>query len=174
MWRELFDWTRRFDIRLLSLPQELQEIIHATSTGEKARPSEVVTSHVQLKEFLALPLNAKRMRIKNMLHDMGELAAALNCLDPAADIKLLKVENYFYHAESHNFLFLQKSPYPVESMMTLEQMVRQTSFPEIDSSLEERFKLAYKIAEAVYFIHTAGFLHKNITSSSVMALRRPH
>ena len=33
-------------------------------------------------------------------------------------------------------------------------------------------KLAHKLAEAVFFLHAAGFLHKNITSSSVVALRR--
>ncbi|KIM98564.1 hypothetical protein OIDMADRAFT_56913 [Oidiodendron maius Zn] len=105
----------------------------------------------------------------NMQYQMGELAAALNCLDPAADIRLLKVEYYFYHAESNQFLFVQKSPYPLESMMTLEQVISATPF---ESTLDDRLKLANKIAEAVFFLHTAGFFHKNITSSSVVALRR--
>lgn len=55
-------------------------------------------------------------------------------------------------------------------MMTLEEMVSGDSFPEVDYPLNERLKLAYKIAKAVFFLHTAGFLHKNITSSSVVAL----
>ena len=62
-------------------------------------------------------------------------------------------------------------------MMTLEEMISGDPFPEVDSPLDERLKLAHKIAEAVFFLHTAGFLHKNITSSSVVALRRsnlPH
>jgi serine/threonine protein kinase len=109
-----------------------------------------------------------------MASEMGELAAALNCLDPTADVRLLKVDYYFYHADGHQFLFAQKPPYPTSSMMTLEEMIRGDPFPKVESPLDERLKLAYKIAEAVFFLHTAGFLHKNITSSSIIAIRRLH
>jgi len=108
-----------------------------------------------------------------MVSEMGELAAALNCLDPAADIRLLKGEFYFYHADGNQSLFAQKPPYPTTSMMTLEEMISGDPFPMVEASLNERLKLAYKLAEAVFFLHTANFVHKNITSSSVVALRRP-
>lgn len=225
MEKEMFEWTRRFNVRLLGLPPELRKIIPATSGGDEARPPAVVRSNNRLKEFLALALNAKQTRVKDMLledsdelaskitrrgdvsfqplqygteqiifasrrvpsgrvpgtsafqsmvYEMGELAAALNCLDPAADIRLLKVEYYFYHADSNQFLFAQKPPYRTTSMMTLEEMISGDPFPKVESPLDERLKLAHKIAEAVFFLHTAGFLHKNITSSSVVALRRSH
>ena len=58
--------------------------------------------------------------------------------------------------------------------MTLEEMISGDPFPIVESPLDERLKLAHKIAEAVFFPHTAGFLHKNITSSSVVAVRRLH
>jgi hypothetical protein len=111
---------------------------------------------------------------QRMASEMGKLAATLNCLDPAADIRLLKVEYYFYHAESNQFLFAQTPPYPIDSMLTLEQMIYGDPFPRVESSMSERFKLAYRIAEAVFFLHTAGFVHKNITSSSIVALRPSH
>ncbi|KFY71030.1 hypothetical protein V499_08768 [Pseudogymnoascus sp. VKM F-103] len=228
MEKEMFEWTRRFDVRLLGLPKELRNIIPAASAGDEARLPAVVRSNNRLKEFLYLASNAKQTRVRDMLledsvelaslvtrrgdvslqplqygteqiifasrrvppgrmpgtpnfhsmaYEMGELAAALNCLDPAADIRLLKVEFYFYHADSNQFLFAQKPPYPTMSMMTLEAMISGDPFPEVDSPLDDRLKLAHKIAEAVFFLHTAGFLHKNITSSSVVALRRstlPH
>lgn len=45
-------------------------------------------------------------------------------------------------------------------------------FPETQATLDQRFKLAMKLSEAVFFLHTAGFVHKNITSSSIVALQR--
>lgn len=104
--------------------------------------------------------------------DMGVLAAALSCLDPAADIRLLKVEYYFYHNESKQFLFAHFPPYPTISMLMLEAVMDGDPFPETEVTLGLRLRLAYKLAEAIFFLHTAGFLHKNITSSSIVALRR--
>lgn len=104
--------------------------------------------------------------------DMGELAAAFNCVDRAAGFGLLRVEYYFYHPESNQFLFAHTSPFIASSMMTLETMVTGDPFPNLDISMGDRFRLAYKLAEAVIFLHTSGFHHKSITSSSVVILRR--
>jgi len=112
-------------------------------------------------------------RFNRMLFNMGELAAALNCLDPAANICLLRVEYYFYYEASRQFLFAHAAPYPTTTMMTLEEMITFDAFPKAYSPLNKRLKLAYKLAEGVFFLHTAGFLHKNITSSSIVALQRP-
>ncbi|TGO28132.1 hypothetical protein BPAE_0032g00750 [Botrytis paeoniae] len=108
--------------------------------------------------------------------EMGELAAALNCIDPATDIRLLKVVNYFYFPVRRQFLFAHIPPYKVLNMMTLDQMINYDPFPDPMTALDRCFKIAYRLAEAVFFLHTAGFLHKNITSSSVVVLRRddPH
>lgn len=223
MEKEIFEWTKRFDVRVLGLPLELRNIIPTAAAGDEVKPPAVVRSNNRLQEFLALASNAKQIRVKDMMleisdelastisrrgdisfqplqygteqiifasrrvppdmipgtpdfqsmvFDMGELAAALNCLDPAADIRLLKVEYYFHHEESNQFLFAQRPPYPTTSMMTLEEMISGDPFPKVEVSLTERIKLALKLAEAVFFLHTAGFVHKNITSSSVVALRR--
>jgi hypothetical protein len=224
MEKEIFEWTLRFDVRVLGLPSELRRIVPNAAAGDEVRPPAVVRSNERLQEFLALASAAKQRRGRSMLlatpdevvskithrgdisfqplrygteqiifasrrvppervpgsptfqsmeSEMGELAAALNCLDPAADIRLLKVEFYFYHADSNQFLFAQKPPYPTTSMMTLEEMISGDPFPKVEASLNERLKLAHKLAEAVFFLHAAGFIHKNITSSSVVALRRP-
>jgi hypothetical protein len=109
--------------------------------------------------------------------NISELAAAFNCLDLVADIRLLKVKYFFYYEEGNQLLFAQTPPYSTLSMATLAEVIEADSFPKITTSLTERLKLAYKLAEAVFFCHTAGLLHKNITSSSVVALRRlqpPH
>ncbi|KAF4948061.1 hypothetical protein FGADI_9926 [Fusarium gaditjirri] len=104
--------------------------------------------------------------------DMGILAAALNCLDPQAGVRLLKVENYFYHEESQQFLFTHHLPYVTESVATLESQLSIDPFPWTETPLNERLMLAHKLAEAVLFLHAADYLHKNITSSSVVAFRK--
>ncbi|KAF5720245.1 serine threonine kinase [Fusarium globosum] len=104
--------------------------------------------------------------------DMGHFAAALNCLDDAANIRLLKVESYFYHPGIMHFLFAQTPPSQTTMMITLEDFIGLGSFPKVGVSLDQRFRLAYKLSEAVFFLHTAGFFHKNITSSSVVLFRR--
>ncbi|RMJ16884.1 hypothetical protein CDV36_003505 [Fusarium kuroshium] len=102
--------------------------------------------------------------------DMGKLAAALNCLDAAADIRLLKVEYYFYHPDSMQFLFAQIPPSQTTAMSTLEKFIALGAQAVV--SLGARLRLAHKLAEAVFFLHTTGFFHKNITSSSVVIFRR--
>ncbi|KAI0880261.1 uncharacterized protein GGS22DRAFT_197666 [Annulohypoxylon maeteangense] len=107
-----------------------------------------------------------------LVRQMGELAAALTCLDPDMDVRLLKVNYYFYHPDSNQFLFAQALPYNVHSIMTLQEYIKYDPFPGTKTTLNERLKLAYKLSESIFFLHTAGFLHKNITSRSVVILRR--
>lgn len=141
------------DLSFIPLPDGDGQVIFAT----RAIPSAVT------------PNSAAFDTIK---YDVCVLAAALNHLSPSAGVRLLKVEYCFYHEASNQFLLAQILPYPTMSMMTLGQMIRKNSFPQTNSSLGERLKLAYKLAEAVVFLHAAGFLHKNITSSSAVALHK--
>ncbi|KAI1646671.1 uncharacterized protein F4817DRAFT_339929 [Daldinia loculata] len=109
---------------------------------------------------------------EKLVSEMGELAAALHCLDPSTDVRLLKVKYYFYHPDMRQFLFAQIPPYSFHCMMTLEELIMYNAFPRTETTLDECFKIAYKLAEAVFFLHTAGFCHKNITSRSIVILRR--
>lgn len=107
-----------------------------------------------------------------MQTEMGELSAALSCLNPATtDVSLLGVKYYFYDPRLHRFLFAHVSPDYIFSIMTLAKSIELDPFPAISYSLNHCFKISYKIAEAVFFLHTARFLHKNITSSSVVIVR---
>lgn len=101
---------------------------------------------------------------------MGILSAALNCINPTTGIRLLKVESYFYHAEQ--FIFTHIPPYPIRSMRTLDTIIRRRPGLQSNVGLGQRFSLAAKLAEAVFFLHAAGFVHKNITSGSVVLLER--
>ncbi|KAI1097308.1 hypothetical protein F4804DRAFT_351835 [Jackrogersella minutella] len=110
--------------------------------------------------------------------DIGELAAALHVLDPTTNIPLLRVEYFFYDVHTKRFFFVQVPTHPVNEVLTLDEMIDKAPFPYmlIEKNawlpLNQRLKLAQKIAEAVFFLHTAGFVHKNITSSSIISLQR--
>ncbi|KAI0858828.1 hypothetical protein F4860DRAFT_484886 [Xylaria cubensis] len=217
---EVYEWTRRFDVRVLGLPQKLRASIPSSVELE---PPSIIRSHDRLRHFLDLTSNIKKKQVKmkrlenseqlaakitargdacflpmqegdrqlifasrsvspliisappifNKLEfEMGMLAAALSCFDWDTGIRLLRVESYFYHRDLKQFIFIHVSPFPVVSTMNLEDAIKQDCFPNTEATLHGRFTLALKLAEAVFFLHTAGFVHKNITSSSVVALQR--
>jgi hypothetical protein len=107
---------------------------------------------------------------KKLDSQMGVLSAALNCINPTTGIRLLKVESYFYHAQQ--FIFTHMPPYPTRSMCTLDVVIHRRPGLQSNVGLGQRFSLAAKLAEAVFFLHAAGFVHKNITSGSVVLLKR--
>ncbi|KAI0170412.1 hypothetical protein BJ166DRAFT_515944 [Pestalotiopsis sp. NC0098] len=117
---------------------------------------------------------------EKILLDLGELSAALHCLDPHLGIGLLQVEYYFYDSCTRQVFFAQKPPYPISEITTLENVIdrapysRRIGRPHLSSQLpmEWRLNLAKKLSEAVFFLHTAGFVHKNITVTSIAVITR--
>lgn len=103
---------------------------------------------------------------------LGRVAVALSCLDPAIHISLLKVAYFNCDLRARQFVFAQTAPYPVGSLNTLESLLDRSPFPHIYAPLDQRLQVAHKLAEAVFFLHTAGFVHKNITSLSVAILEK--
>ncbi|RKK16562.1 hypothetical protein BFJ66_g10815 [Fusarium oxysporum f. sp. cepae] len=200
--REIYAWTQRFDVRVLGLPTELRAIIPSSSIeveapaliksnnglktflkfapvakdkkGEAMRLDDSKDLADRIIDRGVSPKLVPGMAIfKDLDSEMGLLAAALHCLSPAADLRLLKVERYFFHEETNQFIFTQVAPYPIVSAITLELTIKYDSFPEAETLLDHRFKLALKLAESVFFLHTAGFVHKNIATSSIVVLQRP-
>ncbi|KAI1387930.1 uncharacterized protein F4822DRAFT_408016 [Hypoxylon trugodes] len=110
--------------------------------------------------------------------DLDELAAALHVLEPATDVPLLKVEYFFYEIATGRFLFVQVPPHPVDEVLTLDVMIERTPYPHMVNErktwlpLNQRLTLAKKLAEALFFLHTAGFVHKNLITSSVISLQQ--
>lgn len=222
--REIYEWTERLNLRVLSLPEGIRTAIPTSHIRNDAiRSSIVLRNGDRLQKFLALSSDDKLTRAKAMLletpkqltsrirssddlstlpfqyngeqlilssrqvsdkiapatpafntlsTEMAELAGALNCLEQAMDIMLLKVKYYLFHPESNQFLFAHIPPYKINSMMTLQQRIIHDPFPKAEGPLNDCLKIAYKLAESVFFLHTAGFLHKNITPQSVIILWR--
>ncbi|KAI1392942.1 uncharacterized protein F4822DRAFT_146740 [Hypoxylon trugodes] len=180
---------------VISSGDRLQEFLALSSRAKLSRanamllrnPEELVTQIQAIGDVSYLPPQSGNQQIifccrkfsakstsefDTFMSEMGELAAALSCLDPAMDVRILKVNYYLYHPGSSQFLFAQFPPYHVDCIMTLEEFIKHDPFPSTETTLNDRFKVAYKLAEAVFFLHTAGFCHKNITSHSVVILRQ--
>ncbi|KAG9240067.1 hypothetical protein BJ878DRAFT_484187 [Calycina marina] len=137
------------------------------------QPLQHHTEHGMEQFIFAARRVASDADITNTKSDIGEVVAALKCLDPLADIGLLVVKYYFYHTKENQFLLAQKLPYPTASMMTLEEIIKADPYPKVEAPLNQHIKVALRLAEELFFLHTAGSVNKNITSSSVIALRRP-
>lgn len=77
--REIRDWTQRFGVRVLGLPEEFRVAIRACEDGnDQAQPPAVVKSNDRLHDFLALTTTAKRKRSKAiMLEEPEELILAI-------------------------------------------------------------------------------------------------
>lgn len=65
---------------------------------------------------------------EQLASNLGELAAALHCLDADLGIGLLKVESYLYHPCTRSFIFVHASPQQVGKMMTLENMIETAPY----------------------------------------------
>ena len=123
-------------------------------------------------------INPGHIEFQRFMWDIGELAAALHVLDLDANVCFLKVEYFFYDMEKRRFVFVHHPPHPIDAVITLEEMIEHTSYSGTLSKhktwvpLDQRLKLAKRLAEGVFFLHTAGFVHKNITPSSILSLQR--
>ena len=63
-----------------------------------------------------------------------------------------------------NFQLVFDVPLGFHSPKSLRQRLQE----EKDSTLDERFHLAQSLARAVLFVHTAGFVHKNIRPETIL------
>ncbi|KAJ5742124.1 hypothetical protein N7533_011533 [Penicillium manginii] len=218
---ELYEWSNRFDIKLLALPADFKFVSPASECIDAPIPP-VIRANMQLRDFLNLPQGARDEKVHSMLKctppdeitravsnytsikpihvgndqcilasrnfppgivpgnsefdslvcGLGQLAVALNCLDPVMNIGLLQISHYFLDVPSRRFFFAQTAPYKIDSMNTLESRLDRSPFPRVYVPLDQRLQLAHRLTEAIFFLHTAGFVHKNITSRSVVILEK--
>ncbi|CAI7633462.1 unnamed protein product [Penicillium manginii] len=185
---ELYEWSNRFDIKLLALPADFKFVSPASECIDAPIPP-VIRANMQLRDFLNLPQGARDEKVHtsrnfppgivpgnsefdSLVCGLGQLAVALNCLDPVMNIGLLQISHYFLDVPSRRFFFAQTAPYKIDSMNTLESRLDRSPFPRVYVPLDQRLQLAHRLTEAIFFLHTAGFVHKNITSRSVVILEK--
>lgn len=214
--REIYEWTNRFDVRLLALPTELVTVIpqlqegdapkllrsasrirefqelSAKAQGELAQkllldsvPAELVQVPESYKEitFDGQPVllesrhydsKEEPKRIAQLKSDLGVLAATLNCLDTDSGVNLLRTKSYFQQDSGSRFVLVQELPYSGTVILTLQEIITATGpnkvrLPAIHP-LNNRFEFVRRLATTLLFLHTTGFVHKNISSRTVFVM----
>lgn len=228
--QELFEWTSRFDIRLVGLPPELKTIISpireeqddaasgkALSSNRRMHRIQALAEETRLAESRDLFLeNAPKTLQKTHLRtdskysilefegkqvilesryfalandsgpesldyrllkaDVGRFASSLNAIDSGV-VSLLKCVGYFYNPdpERPSFNLIHSLPFPPSpaTAPTLKSLIATQSgsrrIPPLHS-LDQRYRVALHLSTAVLFLHGSDYLHKNISSESVIML----
>ena len=74
---ELREWSNRFDIKLLALPNEFKFVLPA-SEGSDAPTLPVVRANIQLQEFLALPREIREEKAREMMGNEPDWGLSLS------------------------------------------------------------------------------------------------
>ncbi|CAF9927528.1 MAG: hypothetical protein GOMPHAMPRED_004425 [Gomphillus americanus] len=222
---ELFEWTSRFDLRLVAVPPELGAVIQlddpeansaprlamkrrikrylAQPDSEKAKISEELyipdpgnavkftssiasqrmtatynskTSIVEYKPY-APSLLSDQEKLKETTDTVKELAGALSVVDPTLTA-LLPCSGYFHSADPNNprFALIYSPPYDIaqSNPPTLKDLLnakdRKGNRRTAAHPLDQRLNLARRLASAVYFYHSVGWVHKTIRSDNILML----
>jgi hypothetical protein len=211
--RELYEWTSRFDVRVLALPANIRTIIpqiqdedapKLLQSGSRIRAFRRLNMEAQGQmaqklfrestpvELLQAPQSYKEIsfqgrpvllesrhydpkdeprRVAQLKLDLGVLAVALNCLDAGSGVNLLRTEFYFQQESNSRFALIQRLPYSTSAILALESIITATGPNNVRlpamHPLNNRFGFAQRLATTVFFIHTTGFVHKNISSRTV-------
>jgi hypothetical protein len=214
--REIYEWTNRFDVRLLGLPPQLMTVIPQLQEGDAPK---LLRSAARIREFQELSAKAQGelaqklflnpipaqlqqvpgpyreitfdgqpvllesrhydsreepKRIAQLKSDIGVLAATFNCLDTNSGVNLLRTRSYFQQDSGGRFVLVQELPYSVTGILTLQDLISATGpngvrLPAMHP-LNNRFEFARRLATTLLFLHTTGFVHKNISSKTVFVI----
>jgi hypothetical protein len=102
--------------------------------------------------------------------DVRELARKLSCADPL-DFGILQCRGVIRAVESGNrrpssFDFVFQIP---KELSNEPKSLRSYLSSQADHTLTDRFNLANQLAKSVSYVHTLGFVHKNVRLEIVLA-----
>jgi len=220
--KELYEWTKRLDLRLVALPEraravmrigEEEEVQNFTprlaartrlerfaaqaATAKKAIWEQLIVdcSQVHIKgdsrmlpfssgifqgrtallEFRALQIGYDELGLKSKQAELGEFAAALNYLDSSIS-GLPKCIGFFYESTlSPRFGLIYQLPTNAGgNFASFKEVIAATDSNgrrmKLRHSLNHRLEFARKLATAVFFVHSIGWVHKAIRSQNILLL----
>ncbi|KAF3170857.1 hypothetical protein TWF751_006682 [Orbilia oligospora] len=116
---------------------------------------------------------------RRIYHSIGRLAAELNSVGLETP-GILHCEKYFYNLQ-HEFPhcgLIYSLPFKIsqlgpKALRSLIQLAKRPKYPvPACHPLDQRFSFAHKLVNALSFLHSVGWVHKNITSNNVIVLER--
>jgi hypothetical protein len=112
--------------------------------------------------------------LKLMTKDVRDLATRLSCAD-ASTFAILQCRGVVRTSTSDNnksirFDFVFQMP---KAIISEPSSLRACLVSRLDHTLSDRFKLAKQVATAVSYVHTLGFVHKNIRPETLVTFEGP-
>jgi hypothetical protein len=114
------------------------------------------------------------VNINDLHRDARDLARRLSHAD-ALEFRLLSCKGYVHHhrmnpsrVQPDTFTMIFRAPAGYSQPRTLRRYLLEMRYTD---SLSERFKLANDLARAVSYVHTFGFVHKNVRPETILLLK---
>jgi hypothetical protein len=219
--KELHEWTRRLDLKLVALPERARSVMFLGDAQERMTPNVAVKARIErfaakaaaakkavwepllvapsqvqytgyqtpnfsLGQFDGLPTilefrlhlgPAESYVLDDTTAELGELVAALNYLDSSVT-GLLRCLGYFYDpVPLPRFGLIYQLPIgshgdfiPFKTLLSARDCEGRRS--KLRYSLNQRLEFARKLATAVFFVHSLGWVHKAIRSQNILLFGR--
>ena len=114
------------------------------------------------------PGDISKSRAKTLAKNVRDLAERLHFVD-SPRLGMLQCKGFIKREES-GFSFILRFPQQAENSQ-LPRSLRQMLMFATEHSLTERMNLAKQLARAVSYIHSLGFVHKNIRPETIIGFR---
>lgn len=133
----------------------------------RAHESREIPSYI-LNEFnIPQPIERLRHSKRQMLKkDTRDLARRLRHDDPPETFGLLACKGFAMDREGTKNTLVFRVPPSIEGPRSLRDLLLNAESPK---SLTQRFEMAKELAKSVSYVHTFGFVHKNIRPESVLS-----
>ncbi|KAK0941528.1 hypothetical protein LTR29_006907 [Friedmanniomyces endolithicus] len=125
----------------------------------------VVENRNELVEYRRYGASAGPREINSLLVTVRDFATRLHSVDPVV-MGLLKCKGFSNDAIGHKVALRFEYPIGKDNPRTLEQLLIDKQAPK--HSMSNRVALASKLASAVLYLHSCGFVHKNIRPSNIL------
>ncbi|KAJ5813168.1 hypothetical protein N7447_010191 [Penicillium robsamsonii] len=218
--KELYEWTRRLDLRLIALPERARSVMLLGESQETISPN--LATRTRIERFTAQAATAKRAvwgpllvtpeEVRAMSHpqgshfslgvldgrttllefrpqmehldtisleekktELGEFAAALNYLDSTVTGLLRCIGFYYNSIPSAHFGLIYQLPIDrdgdfISFKALLGAKDQSGRRMKLKYTLNQRLGFARKLATAIFFIHSLGWVHKAIRAQNILLL----
>ncbi|KAL8382590.1 hypothetical protein RB595_006393 [Gaeumannomyces hyphopodioides] len=122
-------------------------------------------------EYRTYSDGAREHEIKDLRKVVRDIAAILHHADPRL-MGILRCDGFQYDQLQNRFELHFPFPQGLTDPRTLSGLLSDPSNPQVKHPLNQRITLAKSIVTAVFVLHSAGFVHKQIRPDNVVVFER--
>jgi hypothetical protein len=144
---------------------KLEDFADSTTFEDVSGTKFVVADKKELVEYRRYVGSMVSGQVKHLLLTVRELATRLHNVDPAV-MGLLNCTGFSNDIIGHRLALRFHYPTGQDNPRSLEQLLADKQPPK--HSISDRIALASKVASAILYLHSCGFVHKNIRPSNIL------